>query len=57
MCYVVQPLTDALFRVGSGGNVEQALIGFCVLHNGCCFPLHGQHHWAFALLDLLHEVA
>ena len=32
MRYVVQTLTDALFRIRSGGNVEQALVGFGSVH-------------------------
>src|SRR5260370_36955702 len=54
---VLQPLTDAFFCVGAGGNVEQALISSGVLHDGFCLPLHGKHHRALALLELLHEVA
>jgi hypothetical protein len=31
--YVIGLLTEAFLCIGSGGNVEQALIGFGVLHN------------------------
>jgi hypothetical protein len=33
MCNVVQTLTGALFRIRLGGNVEQALVCLCVLHD------------------------
>src|ERR1700733_11837207 len=55
--YVLQTLSDALLCVGTGGNVEQALIGLGILHDGCCLPLHRKHHWALALLELFHKVA
>jgi len=40
---VLQALADALFRVGSGGNIKQSLIGLRVLHDSCSLPLHGEH--------------
>src|SRR5271170_5932225 len=40
---VLQALSDALLRVGAGGNIKQALIGFGVLHDSRGFPLHRQH--------------
>src|SRR5208282_3037580 len=55
--YIVEPLTDAFLRIGSGGNVKQALIGFGVLHDGRRFSVHRQHNGAFALLELFHKVA
>ena len=36
--YVIKPLTDAFLCIGAGGNVEQALIGFGVLHEAAAFP-------------------
>jgi hypothetical protein len=57
MCHVVQTLAYAFFRIRSSGNVEQALICFCVLHDGRCLSLDREHNRAFALLELLHEVA
>jgi len=55
--YVIQTLTNAFRFVRHGDNVEQALIGFGVLHNSRCLPVHGKHHGALALLKLFQEVA
>jgi hypothetical protein len=55
--YIIETLTDAFLCIGAGGNVEQALIGFGVLHDSRCLSLHSEHHGALALLELLHEVA
>src|SRR5260370_23967064 len=41
---LVQALADAFLRISVGGNVEQALIGFGVLHDGRRLPLHRKHH-------------
>ena len=38
MGYIVQTLADALFRVRSGGNVEQALVGFASCTMAAAFP-------------------
>jgi hypothetical protein len=35
---VVQALTDTFFCIRAGGDVEQALIDFGVLHDRCPFP-------------------
>jgi hypothetical protein len=57
MGYVVDPLANAFLRIGARDNVEQTLIGFGVLHNRCSFAVDREHHRAFGLLKLLHEVA
>src|ERR1039458_9124765 len=54
---VVQALTDAFLGVGLSGNVEQALIGFSVLHDGRRLTIYGEHDGALALLEVLNEVA
>jgi len=54
---VLQALTDAFFRVGSGGNIKQSLIGLRVLNDCRGLPLHGEHYRALRLFQLLHEVA
>jgi len=54
---VLQTLADALFGVGAPGNIQQALIGFRILHDGRCLPVHREHDGALAPLKLLHEVA
>jgi hypothetical protein len=56
-CDIVQTLTDAFFGVGPGGKIEQTLIGFSILHNGSGFSIDREHHWAFGLLELFHEIA
>ena len=55
--YIIEPLTDAFLCIGAGGNVEQALIGFGVLHDSRRLPLYRKHHRALALFKLFHEVA
>src|SRR5580658_5504921 len=55
--HVVESLADSFLRICAGGNIEQALVGFSVLHDGRGLPLHGEHHGALAFLQLLHEVA
>jgi hypothetical protein len=50
MGYIVQALTDAFLRISARGDVQQALVGFCILYNGSCLPIHRQHHgaaWSF----------
>ena len=49
-CEHVQSLADALARIGSGGDVEETLIGRGVLDYGGGFSLHGEHDRALALL-------
>ena len=34
--YVIKSLADAFLCIGAGRNVEQALIGFGILHDSCC---------------------
>ena len=40
MCYVVEPLANTFPSIGARGDVEQALIGFGVLHDGCSFAVN-----------------
>jgi hypothetical protein len=54
---VFQTLTDTFFCIGTGGNVEQALIGFGILYDSRCLPFHRKHHSALCLFKLLHEIA
>jgi hypothetical protein len=55
--YVIKALADAFRCVGTGRNVEQALISLGVLHDSRCLTLHREYYGALALLELLHEVA
>ena len=54
--YVIKPLADTLVHIGAGGDVEQALIGFGVLHNGLGLALDREHYGPLAFLELLHSV-
>jgi hypothetical protein len=56
VCHILQTLTDTLFGVRSGGDVQQALVGFRVLDNGGGFSVHRKHHRAFGLPELFHKV-
>src|ERR1700730_4465556 len=47
--HILEALADAFVWIDAGGNVEQALIGFSILHDGSCFPLHREHNRALAL--------
>jgi hypothetical protein len=42
--HVIEPLADSLFQICAGGDIEQTLVGFGVLHDGRRLPLHGEHH-------------
>lgn len=52
-----ESLTDALHRIGAGGDVKKVLVRLCILYNGGGWPSHCQHHWALALAQMLHYVA
>jgi hypothetical protein len=54
---IFQALPDAFPCVRASGDVEQTLVGFRILHHGCSFSIHSQHHGTLALLDLLEKVA
>jgi len=49
--HILQTLADAFLRVGTGGNVKQALIGLGVLHDGRGLPLHPKHHGRLLFLS------
>lgn len=57
LCRVRQALADALLGIGARSNIEQALVGFGVLHDGRRFSLHGQYYGALGLFELFHKVA
>jgi hypothetical protein len=54
---VLQSLADAFLRISPRCDVEQALISFGVLHDGCRFPVHRKDHWALALFKLFQKFA
>jgi hypothetical protein len=49
--YVIKPLADALVHIGTGGDVEQSLIGFGILHNSLGLAFHGEHDGPLAFLS------
>jgi hypothetical protein len=53
---VLQALPDSLFGVCLSGDIEQALVGFGVLHNGRCLPVDSKYKGAFALFEVLHKL-
>jgi hypothetical protein len=55
-CHIIQALANALFRIRSGGEVQQALVGFRILDDGGGFSVHRKHHRAFGLPELFHKV-
>jgi hypothetical protein len=52
-----ETLANALACVGESGDIQETLVGLGVLDDGGSFALYGEHHRAFALLKLLHEIA
>ena len=52
---IFKALTDSFLCIGSGGNVEQMLIGFSVLNHGRNIPLHLRHHGALTFFQLFHK--
>jgi hypothetical protein len=46
--YVIPALPDPFLGIGPRGKIEQSLIGFGILHDGCCLPLHREHYGALA---------
>jgi hypothetical protein len=53
----LKTLPDAFLGVGMRSNIEQSLIGFGVLHDGGCFPLHCEYYGALAFFKLFYEIA
>ena len=53
---LLQALTNSFVSVCFGCYVKQRLIGICVLDNCSRLAIDRQHHWALALLQLLHEL-
>src|SRR5229473_1220834 len=53
--YVLKPLTDTLNRVGLRSDVEQALIGFSILHNRFRLAVNGKNQRPLGFLEALHE--
>src|SRR5579859_4513855 len=54
--HVVQALTDAFPGVRLRGDIEQALIGFGILHDRFGFSIDGENERFFGLFEMLHEL-
>src|ERR1035438_6746841 len=54
---VIQTLADGFVHIGTGGDVQQALVGRGVLHDGGGLAFYGKHHGPFALPQVLHTIA
>src|ERR1035437_3574316 len=54
---LLQALADAFSSVGAGSDIEQALIGSRILHDGFSLALDREHDGPLALLELFHEIA
>jgi hypothetical protein len=48
--YIIQALANAFLGIGTGGDVEQTLIGLGILHNGGRLPLNCEHDGVFTFL-------
>src|SRR5207249_10135258 len=53
---VFEALSDALKRIGLCGDVEQALIGFGILHDRFRFPIDRKNQRFLRFLEVLHEL-
>ena len=54
---LLQALADAFSSIGAGSDIEQALIGSRILHDGFSLAFDGEHDGLLALLELLHKIA
>src|SRR5207244_10905123 len=56
LLYVFEALPDSLKRIGLCGNVEQALIGFRILHDRFRLPIDRKNQRFLRFLEMLHEL-
>src|ERR1035438_8562602 len=54
---LLQALPDAFSSIGAGSDIEQALIGTRVLHDGFSVAFDGEHDGPLALLELFQKIA
>src|SRR5579863_2122458 len=54
---VLHALANAFAGIGAGSDVEEPLVGVGILHDRLGLAVHSYDHRAFALLELLHELA
>src|ERR1700730_9532176 len=55
LVYVIKPLADSLNRVGLRRDVEEALIGFGVLHDRFRFAVDCKNQPPLGFLEAFHE--
>jgi hypothetical protein len=53
--HVLKALADSLKRVGLSRDVEEALIGFGILHDRFRFAVNGKNQRPLGFLEMLHE--
>jgi hypothetical protein len=56
VCDVIHALPYSFEDVSFRGDVEQALVGFCVLNNGFRFTVDRKNDWPFGFLQAFHEL-
>src|SRR6266478_1003631 len=56
LLYVFKALPDSLKSIGLCGNVEQALIGFGILHDRFRFSIDCKNQRFLRLFEMLHEL-
>src|ERR1700756_4526747 len=56
LLYVFDALPDSLKSIGLRGNVEQALIGFGILHDRFRLSIDCKNQWFLRFLEVLHEL-
>jgi hypothetical protein len=57
LLYVFDALPDSLKGIGLRGDVEQALIGFGILHDCFRLSIDCKNQWFLRSLEVLHELA
>jgi hypothetical protein len=55
LLYILKALPDSLKSIRLRGNIQQALIGFGILHNRFRLSIDGKHQRSLGLLKLFHE--
>jgi hypothetical protein len=54
--HVLHSLTDAFQYIGLRGDIQQALIGFCILYDCFRFSIDRKNERFFRLFEMLHEL-
>jgi len=54
--HVFEALANSFLCIGTCRNIEQALVGFGILDDGCSFPFDNKDNGPPGLFELSHEV-